>query len=538
MSENNKIECFRSRRRIAGATLFQRWMTRLLIAGAMASGAQALDAVPQVSLPPAGIHGFPQSSSAIDLAARGYAEEEFFLSGTAQAFVNVGALGNDGRWTAQPNPGVTAPYITRIIVRRPQKAAHFNGTVLVEWMNVSGGRDLTVDWYMTYPELLREGYAYVGVSAQYVGAAFLKSWESGPNARYNAITHPGDSFSYDIFSQVARALKTPGAGGPKPLGNLTGKTHALLAIGNSQSATRLVTYANAIQPLTHLYDGILPHSIGTGAALSQSSAGGLPGGAIPAPPGVPATPDIPVPPTAFVRSDSQVPVLFLNTETELVALGAAYSVHKQPDSQMFRMWEVTGASHADRALLAASAPDAVKSGYPGSTNCGQPSINDGPNRYVARAALHALNKWAQSGVPAPQAPRIVVDYSAPPAAPAKIRRDVATGLALGGIRLPQIAVPTSTQTGERPPAALAASPFCIVFGASDNWNGESDGWDGQAGFDPSPTPEPTLGSLYRNHGDYVVKVVRATARSVLQGFLRPADGSEILKSAATAPVPD
>ena len=53
-------------------------------------------------------------------------------------------------------------------MRRPEDAARFNGTVVVEWMNVSAGESAP-DWDYLNPELMREGYAWVGVSAQALG---------------------------------------------------------------------------------------------------------------------------------------------------------------------------------------------------------------------------------------------------------------------------------------------------------------------------------------------------------------------------------
>jgi hypothetical protein len=51
--------------------------------------------------------------------------------------------------------------------------------------------------------LLRAGYAWGGVSTQKVGIDAplgLRAWDS---ARYGGLTHPGDAYSYDIFSQAA-----------------------------------------------------------------------------------------------------------------------------------------------------------------------------------------------------------------------------------------------------------------------------------------------------------------------------------------------
>jgi len=74
------------------------------------------------------------AGTSFDLAEVGYMQEEYFISGTASAFVNVDELGEDGHWTAEP--GVTADYKTRILVYRPIDASAFSGSVFVEWLNV------------------------------------------------------------------------------------------------------------------------------------------------------------------------------------------------------------------------------------------------------------------------------------------------------------------------------------------------------------------------------------------------------------------
>ncbi len=66
-------------------------------------------------------------------------------------------------------PDATAPYTTRFVVIRPSDPAKFNGTLLVEWFNVTAGQDALADWMVAHCESLRRGYAWVGVSAQKVG---------------------------------------------------------------------------------------------------------------------------------------------------------------------------------------------------------------------------------------------------------------------------------------------------------------------------------------------------------------------------------
>jgi hypothetical protein len=111
---------------------------------------------------------------------------EASISGTAQAYISVtpDPLQPDGRWDSQPNPGVTAPYTTRVLVRRPLDRARFNGTVVVEWLNESGGSEATADWWYMHDEIVRQGYAYVGVTVQWPGVQSLLGWETGPGARY------------------------------------------------------------------------------------------------------------------------------------------------------------------------------------------------------------------------------------------------------------------------------------------------------------------------------------------------------------------
>ena len=102
-----------------------------------------------------------------DLAAAGYVEAELAASGTATSYRPVGELGPDGDWTVEPD--ASAEYVTRIVVRRPADASAFNGTVVVEWFNVTAGTDTAADLAAVGEELRRGGYAYVGVSAQALG---------------------------------------------------------------------------------------------------------------------------------------------------------------------------------------------------------------------------------------------------------------------------------------------------------------------------------------------------------------------------------
>jgi hypothetical protein len=179
----------------------------------------------------------------------GYVEEEYFLEGEATAYALQGEQTEDGRWDV--SEAGTAPYKTRIIVRRPADADDFSGTVYVEWLNVTAGVDGDPDFGLTHPVILGDGSAYVGVSAQRAGiegggvlavpgvqVQALKQWDP---ERYGDLVHPGDQYSYDIYSQAAQAVRRPG-----DVDVLDGlEVRHVIAMGESQSAARMVTYVDA-----------------------------------------------------------------------------------------------------------------------------------------------------------------------------------------------------------------------------------------------------------------------------------------------------
>jgi len=284
-----------------------------------AGTASASAASPTVTGPVTGGKGSPYLfSTNFNLSQVDYRQSEYFLSGTATSYAPTAPLTTDGKWAVTPS--TTASYTTRIVVNRPAKAKNFNGTVIVEWLNVSGGVDAAPDWTLTHNELVRDGFIWVGVSAQAVGVNAAKSADP---ARYASLSHPGDSFSYDMFSQAGQAIRDNAT---LILGGVT--PHKVIAIGESQSAGRLVSYIDAVHPLVHVYDGFLVHSrFASGAALSQAP-----------------QPSVPAPATAMIRDDLNVPVFVFETETDVAGSNLA---DRQPDTSKFRLWEVVGSSHYD-----------------------------------------------------------------------------------------------------------------------------------------------------------------------------------------------
>ena len=112
-------------------------------------------------------------ATGFDLGLVGYERSEYFVAGLVPGYKPTAPLTGDGRWTAAPL-GPAAGFKTRFVVYRPTDPAKFNGTVVVEWLNVTAGVDLANDWVMSHNELIRNGAAWVGVSAQAVGVNALE----------------------------------------------------------------------------------------------------------------------------------------------------------------------------------------------------------------------------------------------------------------------------------------------------------------------------------------------------------------------------
>jgi hypothetical protein len=108
----------------------------------------------------------PWGAPTVDVDALGYVVEELFIGGTTVAFDLVDGTDytEDGKWSAEPGP--TAPYVTRLLVVRPRDAEVFNGTVVLNWQNVSAGYEYGA---LGEGDEVFNGYAWVGVSAQEVG---------------------------------------------------------------------------------------------------------------------------------------------------------------------------------------------------------------------------------------------------------------------------------------------------------------------------------------------------------------------------------
>ncbi|HUZ10525.1 MAG TPA: alpha/beta hydrolase domain-containing protein [Acidimicrobiales bacterium] len=406
----------------------------------------------------------PWGAPSADVATRGYVVEEYQVEGSVVGYqIAPGTKATiDGRWTVEEVADAT--YRTRILVVRPERAEHFNGTVVVNWQNVSAGYEIG----SPSGDEIFDGYAWVGVSAQEVGLyGFPAGMERFASRRarplvehdpqrYGSLFHPGDPASFDIFTQAGRVVGPERSGDVDPMGGLD--VRRLIATGGSQSAMRLVAYLNAVHPFTRVFDGFLL-SVWEGRA-PRPEEGPLPMGV-----------------RTSIRTDTPTPVLVVNSEFETPHLAAISAA----DTDHLRVWEVAGTPHG----VAQSHGD-----HPDSRGR---VVNRLSYQPVHEAALRAVHRWLAHGTPAPPQPRIALD----PDSPASIRRD-GSGNAVGGIRLPELQVPTHAYYGMAHGTGRAP-----LFGAA------------------RPFTHDELRRLYPSHAVYVGRWHAAVDALIQAGALRP-----------------
>ena len=428
-------------------------------------------------------HDYVFLTPAEKLSDYGYVEEEFFLEGTASRYnTPTGATGT--------STSAGHPYRTRIVVRRPATSERFNGTVLLEWQNVTAGYDIDAHWGPSWRHIVDRGYAWVGVSAQRVGVHGstaapppagtpapaipptnngLKAWSP---LRYGTLdvtaggTVTDDSLSYDIFSQAAQSVRSPGK--VNPLGDL--KPKLVLAVGASQSAGRLSIYHNSIHPLHQVVDGY--YLLVGGAGL---------------------------------RTDLSVKVFQYLSETDV------RPTRRMADSDHFRSWEITGAAHSSYFSEQYRSPlidrDFGTDVWP--ATCTKPPFSRVRGPDVINAQYDLLVRWIVDNVPPPNSPKIEFSTSEPPT----MVRDE-RGFARGGIRLPDIEAPIALHTGVN-----SGSTFCGLYGSYE------------------PFDAATLKALYPDAATYVAAVKKSAEQNVAAGYILPKAAEELVRAAENANVP-
>ncbi|MBF4162228.1 hypothetical protein ISG29_11055 [Nocardioides sp. CBS4Y-1] len=398
----------------------------------------------------------------MDLAAIGWTETEYLASGTA---VSVS--------------GAEAPYCVRVVLRRPPQTAA-SGTAVVEWLNVSSGREAAPEWTYVSAEIVRRGHVYAAVSAQYVGveggtgSVTVGEGLGAPGGlkgedpeRYGSMSHPGDAWCFDIYSQIAVAV-----------GGLV-DAELLLAAGESQSACTLSRYLASVHVQHRVFHGFLVHSRGGALPPSEPAAEQY------------TMAEILASNVGRLPDDLDARVVVVQTETDVLGRMNSFPA-RQPDGPSLRTWEVAGTAHADLFQIGE---------FEEFLGCPTP-VNRGQQVFVLRAALRALEEWVRDDQAPPSAQELEVRCGA------YVLDEV--GNTRGGVRTPAVDVPVEMLSGFSTPEATI---ICQLFGST------------------TALDSATVAGLYSSREEYLTQYENAARAMVGAGFALAEDLDELFADA-------
>ncbi len=448
----------------------------------------------------------------LDLKQYGYVEEEYFISGEAGVY----------NWPDKDglHAVATAPYTTRILVRRPADVSDYSGTVLVEGLNPSTPVDLPIMWGESYKQFMRDKVVWVGLTLK---PNVIKSLQRFDPERYASLSMPhaktgpqceGDTLNswdntttpadetglvWDMLTQLGILLKSNGT--ENPIGV---PAERLYMTGQSQTAGHARTYASIFsQPITAklgkpLYDGYLfsgTHPWIT--PLHQCMA------------------TIPEDDPRSLTGPAGVPVLEFFAEGDM----PTNILDRRPDSDaapdLYRRYEVAGGTHTEPYGDLSFASDSEMIKATGTTEkapiCNEGDVidSDFPMHHAFDAGWRNLENWVQHQQPAPSAPWLSLRESA------KTNYEPTTafhvdshGNALGGVRSSYVDVPTARWIGSK-----TGSFYCMFVGYK------------------VPFSKEKLNTLYRSKKDYLRKVKASVNALQAQRWLTAEDAAEVIEQA-------
>ena len=426
-------------------------------------------------------NSYPFLATDIDLKEYGYVEEEFLYTGQAFQYAFDPASAPNNTATRVEDGGY--PFKTRMIVRRPARAKDFNGVVIAEWMNVTALYDLEANWFGDPYYLLKNGYAFVGISAQNQGVSVLccnstPTLGLGPfnPTRYQGLNVngngavAGDALSYDIYASGLKAVRGDGQG-PNPLGDLP-TPQTVVASGESQSCGRLGNQYNRIEPIHDIIDAYL----------------------------------LTVCTSPKLRSDRPEKAVRILSETE-----TSRGPVDDPDGPSFRKWEVAGGSHVPRLAFDNWNDVVSRDRAPQKVDCTAYPLSLVQWPFTQNKAIADLVSWSRGG-PAPKSgPSMEYDGSG-----ALVRDE--KGIAEGGIRYPEVEVPTGVNTGvNSQKGSDLLSQFCQLLGSYTAF------------------PAKEVGRLHGNIRDFVTDSGKVADGLVREGFLLREDASRLKQIARQYP---
>jgi hypothetical protein len=443
----------------------------------------------------------PSEGLGTDLAAYGYTEDEYLLSGTA---------GGYRRGAVSPEPGPAGfRYVTRLLVRQPARAEAFSGRLFFEGLHPSGDRGLT--WGHATPWLLRSGHAWAGVTVFRMPAELMRQFDPD---RYRRVSLRSDDLRFDILHDAATLLR--GAQSP-----IRGPVRFVYASGWSYTGSLWRTYlAEGFHELgpEWVFDAYLL-AISSGASvrgLQKLSEGDA---------------DRPAGDPARIVRPHGVPVIELLSESEAEVNWAARRPDSDDAGDPYRLYEIAGAAHINTtaAIPGPNIPDAQLRSKGIATGIAvlQGVPNAFPMNGFAAAVLGHLDAWVAEGTTPPRAGRFHYGDHAMPDDPGAggarrpLRRDE-HGNAIGGVRSPYVDVPTarylahSTVTFDGPATTAPGGRLVNV---------------GYLTGSKEPFAPDQLRALYQAPERYRALVRDAAGRLVEEGWLIEPEARQVIAEA-------
>ena len=424
-----------------------------------------------VTSPPAG-NGAPRGASAVDLAAFGYVEEEFLVTGEA----NVYQYDPTGEVVVKTQD---MSYTTRILVRRPVNPRQFSGTVQVETSHPQYGIDFV--WSRTTDYVIANGDALVSIATRRGESSAIEAMKRFDPVRYGPLNFTEDGLNWDVIGQVGRLLKTQIPDNP-----LQGyDVERLYAQGWSGGGALVLMYiGDGFHELVRMPDG---GPIFDGYLVGEPS-------------GYPrinsTTPAIPSSDPRQKVQPVDVPAISLHTRPQ-------ESYRRRPDGDQpndrYRVYEVAGAAHNNIGLPRINnQSEDVFSG----SGCVYETSRF-PMHHFFKSTLARLDAWAARGVTPPASLRMALAADGTP------MLDV-HGNSVGGVRSSFLDVPIARYFTNAPAPGGNA---CRLDGAQERLSPEE------------------LASLHESHGGYVNRVDRRVNELEREGWLVPADAQGIRQEA-------
>ena len=451
-----------ARRSLAGLSLVALGAAGSFVSSATAQTVQTVTPVPNVN----GSHAYLAAAylrAPEDLGAVGYGEQEYFISGLANAYQykHPSNPADDSVVPLQPNP---EPYTNRILVRAPKDPAKFSGNVILDLGDDVSGNETPGAWTKARQRFIQNGDAYVLLTSLPVAIQYLQTFNA---QRYAPLSTPifaateqacqaGPEFGiiYDEITAVGKLLKSNLPHGPLPGLNVK----RVFLTGYSGSTFTALTWDRVFGINSRLFDGyMLTYGAPRRALNSCESAQ-----------------------TTYSRTTPGLstvsPVMQVQTITEpgfFQFLGIPFTKGTDSDSptNRFRYYDIAGAAHIDGEIIRGSPePSDLPADFNaarttsyalGACQLSSPDILSAfPDRYPWDAIWANLENWAILGpnyLPPRQASPVVINASTL----------YGPGPQIGGVRSPAVDLPINSYliSSVLPTTIAAATDFpCLLIG--------------------------------------------------------------------------